>query len=60
MNKKISYITTCEDPPSKVINNSQLQINNNLRQKLTLSSMNQLHLYLRNYKLLDMLILHGS
>ena len=30
--KKLSYITTCKDPPSKDVNNSQLQINNNLRQ----------------------------
>ena len=30
--KKLSYITTYKDPPSKDINNSQLQINIKLRQ----------------------------
>ena len=31
--QKLYYSTTCKDPPSKDINNSRLQNNNNLGQK---------------------------
>ena len=39
--KKLSYITTCKDPPSKDVNNSHLQINKNLRQTI-FSTINEL------------------